>query len=229
MNTVIELLELAVSQIGVHEDPPNSNSVLYNDWYYGRHVEGKEYPWCMVFLQWCYSQVGVKLPIRTASCTAMMEAARKVNRWRTSNYQRGDLLIYSFNANRTPSHCGVLYEWRDKNHVYAVEGNTSVKNDTNGGAVMMRDRPLRNVLGAFRPKFEDEEDVMDISKLTDEECYNIFVKAMRHAGTLPEPEWSEKLGYWKRAAEDKLVDGTRPEACVKRDELIKILGEIRLL
>lgn len=228
MGTAKELLELVISQIGVHEDPPNSNSVLYNDWYYGRHVEGKWYPWCMTFLQWCYYQVGVKLPIWTASCTAMMEAAKKAGRWKTSNFQKGDLLIFTFNTDRTPSHCGIFEAWRDKTSFYSIEGNTSTSNDTNGGSVMRRTRYTKNALGVFRPIFE-EENVMDISKLTDEECYNIFVKAMRHAGTLPEPEWSKKLGYWKDATEKKLVDGTRPEACVKRDELIKILGEIWVL
>ena len=48
MRTVKELLEVAVRQLNVREDPPESNNVRYNTWYYGREVHGKAYPWCMV-------------------------------------------------------------------------------------------------------------------------------------------------------------------------------------
>ena len=52
MATVNSLLELARRQLGVKEDPPGSNKVKYNAWYYGREVSGAAYPWCMVFVQW---------------------------------------------------------------------------------------------------------------------------------------------------------------------------------
>ena len=78
MATVSELLELARRQIGVKECPPNSNNVRYNTWYYGREVSGGAYPWCMVFVQWVFDQADVKLPVRTASCGALMRAAKAV-------------------------------------------------------------------------------------------------------------------------------------------------------
>ena len=39
------VLAVAASQIGTSEIPVNQ--VKYNDWYYGRHVSGPNYPWCM--------------------------------------------------------------------------------------------------------------------------------------------------------------------------------------
>ena len=67
MRTVKELLEVAVRQLNVREDPPESNNVRYNTWYYGREVYGKAYPWCMVFVHWCVAQVDLGRPVRTAS------------------------------------------------------------------------------------------------------------------------------------------------------------------
>ena len=76
MATVNSLLELARRQLGVKEDPPGSNKVKYNAWYYGREVSGAAYPWCMVFVQWVFDRASVKLPTRTASCGALMRAAQ---------------------------------------------------------------------------------------------------------------------------------------------------------
>ena len=76
MGTVNELLTITRKQLSVREDPPNSNNVRYNTWYYGREVSGSAYPWCAVFVQWCFAQASVKLPKRTASCGDLMRAAK---------------------------------------------------------------------------------------------------------------------------------------------------------
>lgn len=47
----------AVSQLGIKEEPKNSNKVKYNTWYYGRTVKGSAYPWCMTFVEWCFAHV----------------------------------------------------------------------------------------------------------------------------------------------------------------------------
>ena len=67
MRTVRDLLEVAVRQLNVREDPPESNNVRYKTWYYDREVHGKDYPWCMVSVKWCFAQMDVGLPVRTAS------------------------------------------------------------------------------------------------------------------------------------------------------------------
>ena len=53
-----KLLEIARAELGTKESPANSNRVKYNAWYYGREVSGAAYPWCMVFVQWCFDQIG---------------------------------------------------------------------------------------------------------------------------------------------------------------------------
>ena len=82
------------------------------------------------------------------------------------------------------------------------------------------------------PKKEEEEE-MDVEKflkqLTDAQAYALLEKAMRHAASLPEPEWSQTEGAWKTATEKGLVNGLAPEGYVKRDELAAVLDRGGLL
>lgn len=236
MGTLKNLLTIAEKQIGVVESPPNSNKVRYNTWYYGREVSGSAYPWCMVFCQWVFDQAGVKVPIRTASCTALLDAAKRNNCYvNKNNLQPGDLVLYNFDGVTTnvATHCGIVKE-SDKIKIKAIEGNTATANDTNGGAVMLRERQLKYVIGAFRPKF-DKEDELDMTKaeflksLTDEEAYTLLTKAMAHADKQKEPSWSTKEGHWSRAKTKKIVNTDTPEGLLKRDEMVAILGRLGLV
>lgn len=76
---------------------------------------------------------------------------------------------------------------------------------------------------------QKEDDDMDIEKLTDEQAYIILQKAARYEANLPEPDWSKQEGHWKAAEEKGVMDGTRPEAAVKRCELAAVLGRKKLL
>lgn len=82
-----------------------------------------------------------------------------------------------------------------------------------------------------RLKGEDED--VDINKflqeLTDEQAYLIYQKAVQHMVTLPEPEWSQKEGAWKKAQETGVMDGTSPERPLKRDEFAAVLDRKGLL
>lgn len=48
------LIAIATGEVGTTEYPPNSNNVKYNTWYYRRQVQGKNYPWCAVFISWLF-------------------------------------------------------------------------------------------------------------------------------------------------------------------------------
>lgn len=61
--------------------------------------------------------------------------------------------------------------------------------------------------------YEEDED-LDVSKLTDKECYDILEKAQRHAATLTAPDWArEELDAAKAGG---ITDGTRPMQLVPR-------------
>ena len=159
MATVNNLLELARRQLGVKEDPPGSNKVKYNAWYYGREVSGAAYHWCMVFVQWVFDRASVKLPTRTASCGALMRAAQAAGCWVTKGYRPGDVVIYDFPGGAATDHCGIV-EAVDDSRVSAIEGNTSSSNDADGGAVERRTRRLSLIAGAVRPTFDEEVEEM---------------------------------------------------------------------
>lgn len=152
MRTRDDVLRIAASQIGAKEDPPNSNRVKYNTWYYGREVSGAAYPWCMAFVQWCFAQVGFNLR-RTASCSALASAYRSAGQWVTRGYKPGDIVMFDFSGKRAKTqHVGIVESVGD-GYLVTIEGNTGTSNQDNGGAVLRRKRPLKYITGACRPGY----------------------------------------------------------------------------
>lgn len=235
MVNATDVVSLALSQVGKKESPPNSNEIFYNDWYYDRHVSGPDYPWCMVFCQWVYDQLGVKVPIRTASCTKMLDASKETNSFVNNRHMEpGDLVLFDFaRTGRVSTHCGILVSINGIK-MEVVEGNTAIGNDTNGGTVMLRNRTTSQAIGAFHPRLNREEG-LDMTKaeflksLTDEEAYILLTKAMTHASTKPEPSWSKKEGHWADAIAKKIITNKSPEGYLKADELIAIMGRLGLI
>ena len=153
MTTAQALLEIARGELGTKESPTGSNRVKYATWY---GLPGQ--PWCVMFVMWVFAQAGAALPTRTASCTLLMNAAKKAGSWVTSGYLPGDVVIYDWGANGVPDHCGIV-ESASGSAVTAIEGNTAVGNDSDGGEVMRRERQTRQILGAVRPRYEEERTV----------------------------------------------------------------------
>ena len=52
-------------------------------------------------------------------------------------------------------HCGIVVTALTDG-VRTIEGNTGVGNDSNGGEVMERTRPLSVIIGAYRPHYAEE-------------------------------------------------------------------------
>ena len=202
MATVSELLGIARRQIGVKECPPSSNNVRYNTWYYGREVSGSAYPWCMVFAQFCIDQAGLTPPVKTASCGAFLNAARKAGDAVYTDFRPGDVVIYDFNRDGTTDHCGIV-ESVNGATVTAIEGNTAVGNDSDGGEVMRRTRNIYQIVGAWRPKedemtYEQWKEMMDQyrAELQDNDCGE-WSKAAR--------EWAVSVGLF--AGNGTTIDG----------------------
>lgn len=158
--TATKILTIAKTELGVKESPSNSNNVKYNTWYYGRPVNGSAYPWCMVFVQWVFFQAAVPLPMKTASCGALMNAAKKAGQWITKGYQPGDVVIYDFPGGAATDHTGII-ESVTKTGVVSIEGNTSeAGSQSNGGMVCRKTRPYSQVVGAVRPRYQKEDQTM---------------------------------------------------------------------
>ena len=148
--TVNDVLSVAKAELGYKESPANSNKTKFGAWY---GLDG--YAWCVMFVQWVFNQVGVSLPVKTASCTQLMSAAKSSGMWVTSGFKPGDVVIYDWGGDRVPDHCGIV-ESVSGNMITAIEGNTAVGNDSDGGEVMRRNRSVFQIIGAVRPVYKEE-------------------------------------------------------------------------
>ena len=153
MATAKEILAVARGELGYKESPAGSNRTKYGAWF---GLNGQ--PWCMLFIQWVFTQAGAEslLAARTASCGAFMRAAKAAGQWVTGGYQPGDIVIMDFPGNKAKTdHCGIVVTLLTDG-VRTIEGNTGVGNDSNGGEVMERTRPLSAIIGAYRPHYAEE-------------------------------------------------------------------------
>ena len=186
MATAKEILAVARGELGYKESPAGSNRTKYGTWF---GLNGQ--PWCMLFIQWVFTQAGAEslLAARTASCGAFMRAAQSTGRWVTSGYQPGDVVIYDFPGGGATDHCGIVVTALTTG-VRAIEGNTASGDDSNGGEVMERTRPLSVIVGAYRPHYaeetaEKEDNPMTYKYLKDiPEKFRPIIKDLMTAGII---------------------------------------------
>ena len=135
-------LEVAISQIGYTEYPPDSNRTKYGEWY---GLNGQ--PWCMIFVQWCFDQAGTPLPYKTPSCSELLNWYRQNEPELVRSLpETGDIVIYSF------GHTGIVESAdHERATITAIEGNTSTTSDDNGGAVMRRTRAMSTASAFIKP------------------------------------------------------------------------------
>ena len=151
-----DVLKIAAGQLGTTESPAGSNRTKYGKWI---GMDGQ--PWCMAFVQWCFDKAGVPLPLRTASCGALMNAAKKSGQWVTKDYRSGDVVIYDFPGGAATDHTGIV-EKVTQTGVVAIEGNTSeAGSQSNGGMVCRKTRPYSLIVGAVRPNYQKEDKRMN--------------------------------------------------------------------
>lgn len=146
-------LARARSQIGVKESPAGSNNVLYSRWYRGISP-ANGWAWCAMFVTWCYVLEGAKgfaRGSRWAYTPFMLFDARAGRNGLAvvRDPQPGDVVLYDWDKLSGPPamHVGLFERWTDRGagRFTAIEGNTAVGNDSNGGAVMRRDRSTSQV------------------------------------------------------------------------------------
>lgn len=198
-----KVLAIATKELGTKESPANSNRVKYNTWYYGREVSGSAYPWCMAFVQWVFAQAGVPLPIKTASCGALMNAAKKSGQWVTKDYRPGDVVIYDFPGGAATDHTGII-EKVTLTGVVAIEGNTSeAGSQSNGGMVCRKRRAGKLIVGAVRPAFEEkkEEETVDAEKFRE-----LWMALRREFQESAGGQWSQEARDW--AVNSGLISGS---------------------
>lgn len=219
--TARDLIDIALAELGTKEAPAGSNNVKYNTAYYGREVYdglwGTAFPWCVVFLWWVFREAGASELFygggKTASCRTLLGYYRTHGQLVTDGeYRPGDLIFYNFKGDSDPEHVGLCESFGGAT-VMSIEGNTGIGNDANGGAVMRRSRTPGQIVGAARPRYEEDED-MDVDKLTDAQLLRLAERmqaalGQRSVGAVLGPELQEAVALG-------ITDGTQPNAFCTR-------------
>ena len=154
--TAKQIIDRAKGELGVCENPANSNNVKYNDFIYGHHVQdgvpaGATYPWCCAFISWLFKPEQA-LCKKTASCADLLKWFEERGQI-VKTPQAGDIVFFKFAGNnRRTNHVGLVVSVSG-NVINTIEGNTSAKgSQTNGGMVMQRNR-YSNIVAYARPKY----------------------------------------------------------------------------
>ena len=112
--------------------------------------------------------------------------------------------------------------------VYAYEEEVRVSQKSSNGWAKT-DKGWINLTNTERVDELDMTINEMLAKMTDEQAYALYTKAMSHASKLTEPKWSREEGYWEKATQAGMTDGSAPERPVKRDEFAAMLGRKGLL
>jgi hypothetical protein len=132
-------LEVALTQLNVRETAPNRGPEV--DEYLrscGLEPSAGSYPWCVVFVRWCCSRVGIWLP-RTASVKRLWEMGEDL---RVDTPAPGDIAVHLRPDGL--GHVGFFMRafvrgpdlWYE-----TVDGNTNAAGSREGDRVAIKERP----------------------------------------------------------------------------------------
>lgn len=138
----------AVRHVGVRESPPGSNRTMFGRWFGADGV-----PWCAIFVSYafdvgagvvlCRGWHGAGVAKRGVAYVPTLAAWLRATGSAVETPRRGDLAIFDWDGG-VPDHVGIVLR-AHPGGIDTVEGNTGVGNDSDGGEVMRRTRPLAHV------------------------------------------------------------------------------------
>lgn len=136
---------------GLSENPPNSNEVMFSNWY------GIIGPWCAMFVTYCMVTAGSKGFKRGsywAYCPYILADA-KANRngltlIKAAQVKPGDVVLFDWNHDGTADHVGLTTSTVKNGSFSTIEGNTSGSNPSDGGSVARKTHDLSNVIAFIR-------------------------------------------------------------------------------
>lgn len=145
-------LEIAITQLGVEEQPRGSNRGPEVDQYIksiGLNPVGK-YSWCMAFVYWCFAQAAEKMGVKNSMLKTggvLEQWRRRKDVYRVTTPQPGDVFIMDYGKGL--GHTGIV-EKVELDIVYTIEGNTNDEGSREGYEVCRRKRPRNKIAGYLR-------------------------------------------------------------------------------
>jgi hypothetical protein len=143
-----KILEIASKEVGYIETA--GNKTKYGKWF---GLDGVA--WCAMFVSWCYFKANKQLPkigftLGFAGCQTGHEFFKKKG-WITTTPVAGDIVLFDWNGDGRYDHTGIFDGFIDSFQFRTIEGNTSSKNDSNGGSVMRRTRSVQHAIFVHPP------------------------------------------------------------------------------
>lgn len=231
MASANDILTLAASYIGVKENPPNSNNVIFNTHYYGGPVNSPNLHWCVAFVWDIFRMTGASALFygggKTASCSTLW-AYHKGRGQEVRDFKPGDIVFFDFSGGKKKTeHVGIV-ESLDGGYITTIDGNTGTGSEANGGAVMRRKRALKYVTCGYRPKYEDEKRT-EVTNMTQEKFNEMLEVALAMKSNLSPDNWSAPAREW--AEKRGIVSGneagnTRYKALCTREEVVQMLFQL---
>ena len=156
-----KVLEVAASQIGVTEVPPNSNRGPKVDEYLrsvGLNPEGHNYSWCAAFVYWCFkqatNQAGISNPVvQTGGCLDHWNRATCPKITKQAALKDPSLIkpgfIFIIDHGDGSGHTG-LVESSGGGLLTTIEGNTNPQLSANGyGVFRLTRRKITDITKGF--------------------------------------------------------------------------------
>lgn len=155
-----KVVRKAATQVGVREDPRNSNRGPMVDQYLTRAGVSPGLAWCCAFTYWCFDEAATELGranpmFKTAGVLAHWEGARSTGGERITKNQAvadpslvqpGQLFIMSFGEGK--GHTGII-ESVIGGQINTIEGNTDASMTREGGGVYRLTRKLLDINKGF--------------------------------------------------------------------------------
>jgi hypothetical protein len=122
--------------------------------------------------------------------------------------------LYQFDSDPESEHTGIIVS-ASGDTICAVEGNTGAGNDANGGAVMLRTRSVKTLLGAYRPPYEVDKGDEVVTQADFDKMMAVWLAARDKLGVADNRAPQE----FEAAVKAKVTDGSRPQAFATRQEV----------
>lgn len=150
--TAADVIRVARSYLGYVEqggrDGKSGNLTIFGKWF---GLDGN--PWCDMYVSFCFYRAGVQHGSGKGFAYCPTDQAWWTKQGRLHHTpQVGDQVFYGF-GHTSPVHTGIVVKVTGPDTFDAIEGNTAVGNDANGGEVMIRQRRVSDTTGFGRPAY----------------------------------------------------------------------------
>lgn len=146
-------IEVAATQLGVHEDAGNKNTGPQVNEYLKSVGLNPGYSWCMAFVYWCFQIASEKLAVtnplaKTGGVLAQWNK-RKLT-YGVYTPQAGDIFI--MDLGKGLGHTGFVESVNKDGSINTIEGNSNDEGSREGYEVCRRKRTPTRIIGYLRFK-----------------------------------------------------------------------------